>query len=112
MTGYVPPDADALAAVAALERCLRTRDYAGAARLVRQRKVSEGLAALTAMGRQSWAERAYWQSVAEFRAEHEAAVRARLERDVAELVALVAEVVTEAYEDRPASWPVTRETAA
>jgi hypothetical protein len=25
---------------------------------------------------------------------------------------LVAEVVTEAYEGRPASWPVTRETAA
>jgi hypothetical protein len=94
--GYVSPDPDALAAVAALERCLRMRDYAGAAQLVRQRKVADGLGILAAMARRSWAEQAYWRSVAEWRAEHEATLRARLERDVAEFVAIVAEVVTEA----------------
>ena len=105
--GYVRPDPDAMAAVAALERCLRMRDYAGAAQLVRQRKVADGLGILAAMARRSWAEQAYWRSVAEWRAEHEATVRARLERDVAEIVALVAEVVTEA-DARSAGWPVTR----
>jgi hypothetical protein len=113
MIGYVAPDPDAMAAVAALERCLRMRDYAGAAQLVRQRKVADGLGILAAMARRSWAERAYWQSVAEWRAEHEATVRALLERDVAELVAIVAEVVTEADAGaRSAGWPTTREAAA
>ena len=106
MSGYVTPDPDAMAAVAALERCLRTRDYAGAAQLVRQRKVAEGLAVLAAMARRSWAEQAYWRSVAEWRAEHEAAVRQRQERDIGELVALVAEAVCES-----AGWPVTRSAA-
>ena len=92
--GYVRPDPDAMAAVAALERCLRMRDYAGAAQLVRQRKVADGLGILAAMARRSWAEQAYWRSVAEWRADHEATLRARLERDVAEIVALVAEAVT------------------
>lgn len=93
MNGYVRPDPDAMTAVAALERCLRMRDYAGAAQLVRQRKVADGLAILAAMARQSWAEQAYWRSVAEWRAGHEAVLRERLERDVGELVALIAEAM-------------------
>jgi hypothetical protein len=93
MTGYVAPDPDAMAAVAALERCLRMRDYAGAAQLVRQRKVADGLGILAAMARRSWAEQAYWRSVAEWRAEHEVSLRLRQERDIAALVALVAETV-------------------
>ena len=111
--GYVRPDPDAMAAVAALERCLRMRDYAGAAQLVRQRKVADGLGILAAMARRSWAEQAYWRSVAEWRADHEATLRARLERDVAEIVALVAEAVTGAEaEARSAGWPVTRSEVA
>jgi hypothetical protein len=93
VNGYVHPDPEAMAAVAALERCLRARDYAGAAQLVTRRKVAEGLGILAAMARMTWAEQAYWQSVAEWRADHEATLRRQLERGVAELVALVAEVV-------------------
>jgi hypothetical protein len=96
-----------MAAVAALERCLRTRDYAGAAQLVRQRKVADGLAILAAMARQSWAEQAYWRSVAEWRADHEATIRQRQERDVQALVALVAEV----FAEEPDGMPVIRHPA-
>ena len=99
MNGYVRPDPDAMTAVAALERCLRMRDYAGAAVLIQQRKVADGLAILAAMARQSWAEQAYWRSVAEWRAGHEATLRLRMERDVGELVALIAE----AMQDEPVS---------
>lgn len=103
MNGYVQPDPDAMTAVAALERCLRMRDYAGAAQLVRQRKVADGLGILAAMARRSWAEQAYWRSVAEWRAEHEATIQRQRERDVAELVALVAEVFTAEAADRRAA---------
>lgn len=110
MNGYVRPDPDAMAAVAALERCLRMRDYAGAAQLVRQRKVADGLGILAAMARRSWAEQAYWRSVAEWRADHEATVQRQQERDVAELVALVAEVFRDETVERlaaplSAGWP-------
>jgi N-methylhydantoinase A/oxoprolinase/acetone carboxylase beta subunit len=93
VNGYVRPDPDALAAVAALERSLRVRDYAAAAQLVTRRKVAEGLGILAAMARMSWAEQAYWQSVAEWRADHEATVQRQIERGVGELVALIAEAV-------------------
>jgi hypothetical protein len=113
MSGYVSPDPDALAAVAALERCLRMRDYAGAAQLVRQRKVADGLGILAAMARRSWAEQAYWRSVAEWRAEHEATLQRRRERDVAALVALIAEAVAgEPEVARPSGWPPTRRAEA
>jgi hypothetical protein len=93
VNGYVRPDPEAMAAVAALERCLRARDYAGAAQLVTRRQVAEGLGILAAMARMTWAEQAYWQSVAEWRAGHEATLQQQLERRVAELVALIAEAV-------------------
>lgn len=114
---YVQPDPDAMAAVAALERCLRTRDYAGAAQLVRQRKVADGLGILAAMARRSWAEQAYWRSVAEWRADHEATVQRQQERDVQSLVALVAEVFRDEPVERltaplSAGWPARREAAA
>lgn len=84
---------DGLMAVAALQRCLERRDYAGAARLVTLRATLDGLGDLSAHAEGLWqteAGRAYRESVAAWRAEHEQSLRRRQERDVAALVALVA----------------------
>ena len=88
--------ADGLMAVAALQRCLQRRDYAGAAKLVTLRATLEGLNGLAAHADELWqseAGRAYRESVAAWRAEHEATLRMYQERDVAALVALVAGAV-------------------
>ena len=65
---------------------------AGAARLVTKQATLDGL---TSLARPAWrtaAEQAYRESVAAWRAEHEASVRLQQERAVRLLVALVAEV--------------------
>lgn len=89
------PGPDGLLAVAALQRCLLRRDYAGAARLVTLRATLDGLSALAAHADELWqseAGRAYRESVAAWRAEHEATLKRQQERDIRALVALVAEV--------------------
>lgn len=88
------PVADALLAVAALHRAMAARDYAGAARLVTKQATLDGLTGLAAPVWQSEAERAYRASVAAWRADHEATLRRRQERDIRALVALVAGAVT------------------
>lgn len=91
---------DDLLAVAALHRCMATRDYAGAARLVSKQATLDGLTCLAAPAWRTAAEKAYRESVAAWRAEHEASVRRQLERNVAALVALVAQAV---YDERRAA---------
>ena len=94
---------DDLQAVAALHRCMAARDYAGATRLVTKQATLDGL---TAIARPAWrtaAEQAYRESVAAWRAEHEASVRRQQERAVAALVALVAEVFSTPAERRAAA---------
>ncbi len=51
------PDPDGLLAVAALQRCLERRDYAGAARVITARPVLDGLRTLTGPARQKALER-------------------------------------------------------
>ncbi len=94
------PDPDGLLAVAALQRCLLRRDYAGAARLVTLRATLDGLSTLAAHAEGLWqseAGRAYRESVAAWRAEHEASLQARLEARVApvldELIGVLAEAL-------------------
>lgn len=96
---------DDLQAVAALHRCMATRDYAGAAKLVTKQATLDGLTTLARPGWQAAAGEytAYMESVAEWRAEHEASVKRQQERDIRALVALVAEVF---------SAPVATERAA
>lgn len=101
-----------LLAVAALHRAMASRDYAGAARLVTKQATLDGLTALAAPAWRTAAEQAYRESVAAWRAEHEASVRRQQERDVRALVALVAEAFEEARRDaRSCGWPATREAA-
>jgi hypothetical protein len=88
--------ADPLQAIADLRRCMQAGDYAGAARLVTQRATLDGLNALAGPAWMSEAERAYRQSAAVWRAEHEASLRRQQERDVRALVALIAGVLREA----------------
>ena len=85
---------DDLLAVAALHRCMAAKDYAGAARLVTKQATLDGLTALADPAWRTTAGeyRAYLEANAAWRAEHEASVRRQQERDVAALVALVAEV--------------------
>ena len=103
-------------AVAALQQCLERKDYAGAAKLITLRATLNGLRSLAAYGEGIWqteAGRAYRESVAAWRADHEATVRAQQERDVAILVALVAEAVSESRRVAAASgWPQQRRAAA
>jgi uncharacterized protein YukE len=90
-------------AVAALQRAMARRDYAGASRLITLRATLDGLNGLTARAAEMWeteAGRAYRESVAAWRAEHEQSLRRQQERDVRALVALVAEAV---YESREAA---------
>lgn len=89
---------DDLLAVAALHRAMASRDYAGAARLVTKQATLDGLTSLAAPAWHTAAERAYRESVAAWRAEHEQSLRRQQERDVRALVALVAEAVLEARE--------------
>ncbi len=99
-----------LLAVAALHRAMASRDYAGAARLVTRQSTLDGLTGLAAPAWRTAAEKAYGESVAAWRAEHEASVRRQLERDVAELVAIVAGVVHDAR--RPLADAPERRAAA
>ena len=91
---------DDLLAVAALHRCMATRDYAGAARLVTKQATLDGLTSLAAPAWRTAAEKAYRESVAAWRAEHEATVRRQQERDVRALVALVAGALAEQDRER------------
>lgn len=91
---------DNLLAVAALHRCMATRDYAGAARLVTKQATLDGLTSLAAPAWRTAAEKAYRESVAAWRAEHEATVRRQQERDVRALVALVAGALAEQDRER------------
>ena len=109
------PDPEGLLAVAALQRCMAARDYAGAARLVTQRATLAGLNSLAGLAGGLWqseAERAYRESVAAWRAEHEASLRRQQERDLAAVVAVLAAGFEEAaggYAARqPAGPPVFR----
>lgn len=89
---------DAMMAVAALRQAMARHDYAGAAKLITLRATLDGLNGLAAHAAGMWeteAGRAYRESVAAWRADHEATLRRHLERDVAELVALVAGTVLE-----------------
>ena len=95
-------------AVAALHRCMAARDYAGAARLITKQATLDGLTALAQPAWQTAAERAYRESVAAWRADHEASVRLRQERDVTALVVLVAEV----FRSEPDAAPVSPDRAA
>jgi hypothetical protein len=61
--------------------------------LVTRQATLDGLSILAAPAWQTAAEDAYRESVAAWRADHEASVRRRQERDVRALVALVAEAV-------------------
>ena len=102
---------DDILAVAALHRYMTARDYAGAARLVAKQATLDGL---TSLARPAWrtaAEQAYRESVAEWRAEHEASVRRQQERNVAVLVALVAEVFAAPVERIVAPAEPTRSAA-
>jgi hypothetical protein len=111
---------DGLMAVAALQRCLQRRDYAGAAKLITLRATLDGLNGLVAYADELWeseAGRAYRVSAAVWRAEHEATLRRLQERDVAALVALVASAVSGEADDSLAGagcagWPARTETAA
>ena len=101
-----------LLAVAALHRAMTSRDYAGAARLVTKQATLDGLTSLAAPAWRTAAEQAYRESVAAWRAEHEASVRRQQERDVRALVALLAEAFEEQRrESRPAGWPAARAAA-
>lgn len=82
---------DDLLAVAALHRAMASRDYAGAARLVTKQATLDGLTSLAAPAWRTAAEKAYRESVVAWRAEHEASVRRQQERDVAALVAVLAQ---------------------
>jgi len=86
---------------------MAARDYAGAARLVTKRATLDGLTALAAPAWRSAAEVAYRESVAAWRAEHEASVRRQQERDVGILVALLAEAFAEKRREASA-WPERR----
>jgi hypothetical protein len=117
---------DALMAVAALRRCLERRDYAGASRLITLNAVRDGLDELAGFADRAWqseAERAYRESVAAWRAEHQATLQRQMGPVVAELVALVAGAVRDAEREaeerlvgRPSdAWvadPVSLEQAA
>lgn len=76
-----------LLAVAALLRCMRRHDYAGASRLVMMRETLDGLAAVAepVLAAERWAE-----IVTAWHAEREAEERRRLEPDVRALVGLLA----------------------
>jgi len=91
---------DDLLAVAALHRAMAARDYAGAAKLVTRQATLDGLTSLAAPAWRTAAEKAYRESVAAWRAEHEASVRRQQERDVAALVAVLAQAF---YDDRRAA---------
>jgi hypothetical protein len=82
---------DDLLAVAALHRAMAAKDYAGAARLVTKQATLDGLTNLAAPAWRTAAEKAYRESVAAWRAEHEASVRRQQERAVAALVAVLAQ---------------------
>jgi hypothetical protein len=117
---------DPFLAVAALRRCLARNDYAGASRLIALQAVRDGLDELAGFADrafQSEAEQAYRESVAAWRAEHEATLRRQAERDVAALVAVLAEGIRQARREaaergigRPSdAWvadPVSPEQAA
>jgi hypothetical protein len=94
---------DDLLAVAALHRAMAALDYAGAARLVTKQATLDGLTALAQPAWRTAAEQAYRESVAAWRAEHEASVQRQQERDVAALVALVAEIFSTEPEVSPVS---------
>lgn len=107
--------ADGLMAVAALQRCLQRRDYAGAAKLVTLRATLEGLNGLAAHADELWqseAGRAYRESVAAWRADHEATLRLQQERDVRALVGLVAEAVGSPVDRLTATAAEDRRAAA
>ncbi len=117
------PGPDGLMAVAALQRCLLRRDYAGAAKLVTLRATLDGLSALAAHTEGLWqteAGRAYRESVAAWRAEHEASRQARLEARVAPTLDEVIGVLAAALDGRgrkrrdraAAEWPVIQRGAA
>jgi len=91
---------DDLLAVAALHRAMAARDYAGAAKLVTRQATLDGLTSLAAPAWRAAAEKAYRESVAAWRAEHEASVRRQQERDVAALVAVLAQAF---YDERRAA---------
>ena len=91
---------DGLFAVAALHRAMAARDYAGAAKLVTRQATLDGLTSLAAPAWRTAAEKAYRESVAAWRAEHEASVRRQQERDVAALVAVLAQAF---YDERRAA---------
>jgi hypothetical protein len=95
---------------------MQRRDYAGAAKLVTMRATLDGLDALGGAAEGMWrteAERAYGESVAAWRAEREASARRRQERDVAALVAILAEALEEKRRDRAAGGrPVIGRRAA
>jgi hypothetical protein len=101
-----------LLAVAALQRCMARRDYAGAAQLVTQKATLDGLTALAAPAWRAAAEQAYRESVAAWRADHEASIRRRQERDVRALVALVAEALHEPADIDRLTAPVAELRAA
>jgi len=102
---------DGLFAVAALHRAMAARDYAGAAKLVTRQATLDGLTSLAAPAWRTAAEKAYRESVAEWRAEHEASVQRQIERDVAALVAIVAEAVCGERTTAPVEDAATRRAA-
>jgi hypothetical protein len=80
-----------LSAIAALEDCMRRGDHAGAVRLISRPETLAGIGELTFTTWQAKATDAYRESVVAWRAEHEATVQRQAARDIAWLVALVAE---------------------
>ena len=105
-----------LLAVSALLRSMERRDFAGASRLVMMRETLDGLAAVAepVLRAERWRE-----MVTAWHAEREAERRRVLERDVREIVTVLARLLGESGDPSyvplpdpyPAQWPAERKAA-
>jgi hypothetical protein len=101
-----------LLAVSALLRSMERRDFAGASRLVMMRETLDGLAAVAepVLRAERWRE-----MVTAWHAEQAARDQRRLERDMRELVTVLARLLGESgdpsYAPLPGEFPVLRSAA-